>query len=297
MLEQANTLIFVFNMLPSSVQSRLPALQALRSASLSILSSRMRTVPIPGEKDTDEMVVASRKDSSIVEIQQMAPASLADRRVKGEAIDESTNNAAVALSGSGVKWRYAKQGSYMHHSASAEREDVVFSRKAYIDGLAYMLQALPDDLDEHESSVLRRALPEAVASPDEDATGATASQRQRALVAGPQTTPERSFLHHSVAGLVANIVLVAYLLLSVMMFLVRVGAQYERQHHLSRQLAARGLVLGARIYALSDGRVGRAMTDLAAWAVENVTGGIQDGIGQGLFMIERKRQEGEAHRK
>lgn len=32
------------------------------------------------------------------------------------------------------------------------------------------------------------------------------------------------------------------------------------------------------------------MSDLAAWVVEGIAGGVQDGIGQGLLVIEQRRK-------
>lgn len=190
----------------------------------------------------------------------------------------------------------------MQQAASRESADAGFARKSYIDGVAYMLQALPDDLDDHERAVIRQALPEACV-PRDPGQGYVMPPGQRAIgwhSDGPGR--KRPLLHRTVAVLVSGLVLAIHVLASLAIAAIRVGAQYERQYNITQQLMARGLVvatavgrhsvvISAKIYSLGDGRVGKAVADFASWWVESVTAGIQDGIGLGLYMIEQKRQE------
>lgn len=41
---------------------------------------------------------------------------------------------------------------------------------------------------------------------------------------------------------------------------------------------------------MGDGKVGKVVSDLAVWTLEGVTGGIHDGIGQGLLLIEQRQK-------
>lgn len=41
---------------------------------------------------------------------------------------------------------------------------------------------------------------------------------------------------------------------------------------------------------MSEGKLGKIMSDVAAWTVESVAGGVQDGIGQGLHLIEQRKK-------
>ncbi|KAI1505297.1 hypothetical protein F5X99DRAFT_368962 [Biscogniauxia marginata] len=305
-MEQQDMSIIMFNMLPTSVQSRLPALQSLRRpSSLSILPSRRRPVPPRPEPDVEEVAVSRGDDRAMVKLPPRAPAGLADPAV----INDETpilpvpppEERAAPIFMSGVKWRYATQGSCLHHSASREKEDPGFARKSYIDGVAYMLKALPDDLDDHESNVIRRALPNSCATAALDADGGVMMGPEQRSIGWRPSTQGKTLLHRAVAALVSSMVVLVHVFLSCAVVVIRVGAQYERQYSISQHLVSRGfvfatavgrhsVVLSGKICAMSDGRVGKALTDFAAWMVENITGGIQDGIGQGLYTIEQKRR-------
>ncbi|KAI5921586.1 hypothetical protein F4810DRAFT_677758 [Camillea tinctor] len=274
--EQQNMSIFMFNMLPTSVQSRLPALRSLRrSASLFILTSRRRDTTARSGPDVDE-VTMSRDDA--------VP-------IFPEPVSEEKTASTLP---SGVKWRYAAQGSYLHHSAAREKDDPGFARRSYIDGVAYILKSLPDDLDDHESRVIRQALPRSCAP------GSRALESPTHAVWQPPPSPDpgsRTLLRRGVAALVSSLVALLHVLLSLAVVLVRVGAQCERQYRISQHLVSwgfavghHGVVLSGKICAMSDGRVGRALAELAAWTVENVTAGIQDGIGQGRWAVEQKQE-------
>ncbi|KAI0014352.1 hypothetical protein F4779DRAFT_7131 [Xylariaceae sp. FL0662B] len=312
-MEQHDVPIEVLNMLPAAVQSRLPAFRLLhRSASLSILSSLRRStssrrrvdeevVVSSKAKDTNEVLVTSKEESSAVEMQTRGAASMVECKLErdspGPSAKYPTLDGHVANVDSGVKWRYAAQGSYMYHAASQERHDGEFARKAYIDGVAYLLRALPDDLDDHETGIIRRALPGA------DAGGTDPARLGWSPSPSSSTGSGKTLLRRVVQAATTCLIICAHLFLSVLVFLVRAGAHYEREYNVVQVLVARGLVfasavgrysvvLSAKVCAMSDGRVGRAVSDLTACAVENVTRGIQDGIGNGLVIIEQKEKMG-----
>ncbi|KAI0594957.1 hypothetical protein F4775DRAFT_571426 [Biscogniauxia sp. FL1348] len=314
--EQQNMAIIIFNMLPTSVQSRLPALQSFRrSASLSILSSRRRKASYRTESNVGEVTVSSDDDRAVFKVPPRASTGLAEPSVIDDEMPilpvpvPEERTAPILLSG--VKWRYATQGSYLHHSAAREKDDPGFARRSYIDGVAYMLKSLPDDLDDHETRVIRQALPSSCAAPaagsalDGNGNGNDAvfmgPGGQQRTNSGRPSDQGKTLLHRGVAALVSCMVVFLHLLMSCAVLLICAGAQYERQYSISQHIVSWGLVfatavgrysvvLGGKICAMGDGRVGRAMTELAAWTAENVTGGIQDGIGQGLSAIEQKRR-------
>ncbi|KAI0022701.1 hypothetical protein F4780DRAFT_163493 [Xylariomycetidae sp. FL0641] len=325
-MEQQDRLIVAFSFLPTSVQSRLSTLPSFgRSASLSILpSGRWRSAPAQGDGQesrvtTTDVPTTSNDEKAVVELPpsyEPTPRSLPGRRAQPGAAQDLEVQVQDRYFhpdfSCGINWRYANQGSHMQRSAFAEKDDADFARKSYIDGLAYMLQALPDDLDEHESTVLRRALPkpcahfEAATTESSGAPAVTAGSHHRqggqeGESAWRLLRMRGTFLQSAVAGLVAGLLMVVHLVLTATASAVRVGAQYERQYHFSQQLVSRGfvlatavgrhsVVLSAKICEMSDGWVGRLVSDLAAWTAESVTAGIQDGIGHGLVMIDQKRR-------
>lgn len=45
------------------------------------------------------------------------------------------------------------------------------------------------------------------------------------------------------------------------------------------------LAITAALYGMGNGKVGEILTELCRWVVEGVTGGIHDGIGEGLSIV------------
>ena len=50
-------------------------------------------------------------------------------------------------------------------------------------------------------------------------------------------------------------------------------------------LGKTGLGMTATIYGMGDGRVGQLITETAAWVIEGVTGGIHEGVGEGMVIL------------
>ncbi|KAI0870959.1 hypothetical protein GGS24DRAFT_473335 [Hypoxylon argillaceum] len=174
-----------------------------------------------------------------------------------------------------------------------KREDPAFSRKSYIDGVAYMLMALPDNLSDQETAAIREALPPPIAD-----IGLASDGNDR-MVGWRPPLENRTALQQCVAKFVAILVVLMHLMLSYAAVVVRVGAYYERKHNISQQIASKGfiiatavgrhsVVLSAKICAMKGGRVGKAVSSIASWTVESVTYGIQEGIGQGRMMVDTK---------
>ncbi|KAF3061203.1 hypothetical protein GL218_04089 [Daldinia childiae] len=281
-------------MLPTSVQSRLPALQSFRrSTSRYISPSRRRS--ITSQDDMEPVVIARRDANAIVELQTCtAAAGVANNRLAEDKPKPSGPDGRVMNTSSGVKWRYARQGSFLQQSASQETADLIFARKSYIDGVAYMLKALPDDMDEYEVSIIHRALPKSCAQ-----LGMNGQ-----IKGDPGWRPSdraKTFLHSAVQGFVTGLVIFIYLLLSFFAIVIRAGAYYERQYNISQHIISNSFVfattvgkqsgaLSEKISALSEGKLGKVMSDLATWTIESVAGGVQDGIGQGLQLIEQRQK-------
>ncbi|TGJ82989.1 hypothetical protein E0Z10_g5771 [Xylaria hypoxylon] len=269
----------VFDMLPMSVRSRIPAFKFLRrSDCLSIISSQR---PLTGG-NIEELVVTSHEENQVVQ-------------VNGTAVEAGTpvpmQGKEQALAPSGIRWRYAEQGMNIHRIACYDKEDPGFSRKSYIDGVAYMLMALPDDLSDKETATIREALPSCVAD-------AKLVNGRNGRAIGWKYPPEnQTFLQRCVANVVAIFVVLIHVALSYATVVVRVGAYYERKYNVSQQIVSRGfviattvgrhgVVLSSKICAMRNGRFGKVMSKIASWTIESITCGIQEGIGQGLMMID-----------
>ncbi|KAI1115364.1 hypothetical protein F5Y14DRAFT_411037 [Nemania sp. NC0429] len=193
-------------------------------------------------------------------------------------------------------------GMNIHRLAHVEKEgDPDFSRKSYIDGVTYALRALPEDLSDQETTMIRAALPPPITDMGPGRGRRVVRDRDGRAICWQAPPEHRTLLQRWVASCVAIFVVLVHLALSSMTVVVRVGAYYERKHHISQQIAGwgiviatavgrHGVVLSAKICSMKDGRVGRAlsstMSSIASWTVESVTYGIQEGIGQGRVMVD-----------
>ncbi|KAJ0289794.1 hypothetical protein COL940_001438 [Colletotrichum noveboracense] len=166
-----------------------------------------------------------------------------------------------------------------------------FERKAFIDGVEYILKALPGDLNDMEIDRLRASLPNNLRSPAGDRSNS------------PSRSPSgpRSILHRGVQTAVVNIFILIHLALPYIVLLIRLAARTEREYKLSERVVGSGMSFantvgsfGMRttgaLYNVGDGRVGQALTEAIAWTVEGVTGGLSEGVGEGLSIVGAKRQ-------
>jgi hypothetical protein len=197
---------------------------------------------------------------------------------------------------SGIRWNYARQGIHLvdhcagsGHPASDE-EDGAFERKAYIDGLTYLLRGLPGDLQLYEADQVRSALPAALISTPNVAA------HEGAMHAQARAARQRTILHRAVQTAVIYLIFFFHFMLPYLVLCFRFVVRLERKHKVSERLVGHGIALanaaGRRgvsltgsICRINDGRVGRALSELAAWTVDGVARGISDGVGEGLVIV------------
>lgn len=108
-----------------------------------------------------------------------------------------------------------------------------------------------------------------------------------------------SLLQRSVAATIIQLFILFQFLLPYLKYLLTSAYQYDRTHKISEKMVSRGIVtvdaLGksslavtGAIYGMGDGKIGQALTQTAAWMVEGVTGGVHDGVSEGLVMLGAK---------
>lgn len=206
--------------------------------------------------------------------------------------------------GSGVEWRCGRPGLELLISAVEESKntaairpgmsaphDPAFERRAYLDGVAYLLRGLPRDLDETEVSVLSRALPSTVAGVQPNARG---------QLAFPQYASDGdmkpSMLHNTTRMVVTRTIVWFCILWPYILFLLKWLAAYERKHRISDQVVAQGRALATAcgrwtvgmseaIVSKGDGRVGQALADAVAWTVHDMVAGVSEGVQDGLSRV------------
>jgi hypothetical protein len=168
------------------------------------------------------------------------------------------------------------------------------ARQLYIHSLTYLLRALPPDLTVEEVVSLQASLPpELIPAPKSAAE--TDQSRQYS-----QSNHSPSFLHKTLASTIIQLFILFQFVLPYLKYVLASAYQYERSHKLSEKFLTRSittvdtvgkhsLALTAAVYGIGDGKVGQVLTDIATWVVEGITGGIHDGLGEGLAIVGGKR--------
>ncbi|KAM0225297.1 hypothetical protein ACHAPA_000664 [Fusarium lateritium] len=280
----------VVGMLPTSLQS-VPIRFLRRSISFHALRrdvtiSGSQTKPRPlSEADVPDALNQPlhtdivKHDGRYVEPQELSPRPMSRVLYSEAPEDEPAMRAA-----SGVHWKFARQDG--GKPAIAE-EDVAFERKAFVDGVTYLLKALPQDLDEGELKRIQCALPDQVTQPDLALT--------RTDHISNQITPSqpRSIIHRGVQMTVVNLIFVLSFLAPYLLLLVRYAARLERKYKISEKLVGHGVEivnsigkqsasLTEAIGQMNDGKVAQALLEVFVWTVDGVTQGISDGIGESM---------------
>lgn len=185
-----------------------------------------------------------------------------------------------------------------------DTDDAVLGRKAYVDGLTYLLKSLPTDLNVHEAEQIRSALPGQVSQRWEEESRLERQQHQQQLGvddyygSGPGSPggyrrQHKSTVHRVVQALVLNAILLVHLVLPYLALLLRAAVSVERRYHMSETLIGHGVsavnVAGrqcarAAEVVLATASPGSDVSSTFAWAVEEITRGVSDGLGEGLLM-------------
>jgi hypothetical protein len=117
-----------------------------------------------------------------------------------------------------------------------------------------------------------------------------------------------SFLHRALATFIVEMFVLFQFLLPYINIFAAAAYKYERQNRISERVFASSMNtmdgimkstvrLGNSVCQMNDGKVGQALNDLICWWVRSVTGGIHQGVGEGLAVLGVERpykQEAEA---
>ena len=172
-----------------------------------------------------------------------------------------------------------------------------FSRQLYIHALTYLLRGLPSDLAPDEQMSIRGALPKGVVEPLQINS---INDYTRTSTTSPRQPP--SLLHKTLASTIVQIFILLQFILPYVKYLLATAYQYERTHRISEKflhhsldtvdsVGKHSLTLTGAIYGMVDGKVGQALTETATWLVEGITGGIHEGVGEGLNIITKKTED------
>lgn len=180
--------------------------------------------------------------------------------------------------------------------ASREDESEAFERKAYVDGVTYLLRGLPADLDEYETGLIRSALPSQLTSRE------VVLSRSGAVTPMAGSGLPKSIVHRLVQAIVLNIFLLAHFLLPYIVTILKSAAKVERKYKISEMIVGHGMDcfnaagkhcgrVAEVVLSASDGRPEQGVSGTFSWAVEEVTRGISDGVGEGFIVTRSKDSE------
>ncbi|PIG84595.1 hypothetical protein AARAC_002425 [Aspergillus arachidicola] len=197
---------------------------------------------------------------------------------------------------SGLRWNHVVPAfQFLQHAGvEAQRRDCDshLVRSLYMDALCYLLQALPTDLTYEETARIRKNLPGPVSN-------SLAVPSTAGFVNQPVHTrhpAERSYLHRLLASSIVHLFLLLQFLMPYLKIVLHRLYQFERSHRVTERvvsasldaadsLGKRSVSLGTTVLSLHDGKVGVAVSSLAAWWVEGIAGGIYEGIGEGMTIL------------
>lgn len=168
----------------------------------------------------------------------------------------------------------------------------------YIHSLTYLLRALPPDMTTEEQLSVRSSLPKGVVEPLGFAVEGGTSNTKLNL---PKRQP--SLLHRTLSTTIVQLFIFFQLIFPYIKNFVQSAYRYDREHKITEkvltqgvttvdEIGKRGITVTGAIYAMGNGRVGQVITESATWLVEGVSGGIHEGLGEGMAMMGGMRTPG-----
>jgi hypothetical protein len=193
---------------------------------------------------------------------------------------------------SGVKWKFAYGGSSLLNravqEASSPEQCPGLTRKLYVDGLLYLIGALPDDLSEDELLRIRRALP---AYTDEDLSERPSRELSQFTHGLNQSKSmeksSRSITYAASTGMTFYLMFLINLLLPYIQLLLAQMYRYERRYRISDRLVNNGINAGRKSSPYLERSCNMLIITLVfLWKqsllfAQDATEGIQDGVGRG----------------
>lgn len=179
-------------------------------------------------------------------------------------------------------------------------------RRAYVQGLAWLLQGLPQDLDEIERADLRRAIPPQLVGCETDqhriGGGGPNSRRLGAPSQGrgdDAGTDGRSFIRRVIAALIVQIFVPLQWLWACFVALLARAVYLERKYQVAELVLKHSGELGytmgrssvrlsGMIYNHGGARVGAVLTDAVAYVAEGVFKGVSDGLREACLALKER---------
>lgn len=261
--------------LPSVLHSRIP-----------LLASVQRTISNYGNRSTNlvgEVLVRSAHGNTDLEVEGRRMELAKSNQEKLATAEEGhPSEDGTPYNESFLKPSPTRIGSQLLNAAAVEchhqdPQSQAFARQLHINGMAYLLQGLPQDLTDQEILHLRCALPQSLErSPH---SGNTSSKSRKP-----------SILHRGIATAVLILCLILRLTLPYIKYFLAVAYNYERSHHVRENALALSMNLVDHFGKIGVGVMGTAannklMVDVITYCVEGICGGLNEGLGEGTRLI------------
>ncbi|KAL4809229.1 hypothetical protein BDV18DRAFT_156986 [Aspergillus unguis] len=201
---------------------------------------------------------------------------------------------------SGLRWNRVNPALNLLRHAGYEAQqpncESRLVRSLFLDSLAYLLSALPEDLTSEEASTLRGSLPESLKqslAPSLE-SGISASHQ---ITDSESTAPgQRSYLHRLLAATIIYFCILLQFLMPYIKDVLYHLYRYDRAHrvtervtgltlYVAEKVGRGGVNLGNVVLSMYDGRPGSAVSGAAGWWLEGVAGGIYEGLGEGMAIL------------
>lgn len=176
-------------------------------------------------------------------------------------------------------------------------------RRAYVQGLAWLLQGLPQDLDEQERQDLTRSMPSHLLQGGEMDRNRGhrrlgPSQRTGRRRSRRSDDDGRSFIQRAVAALIVQLIgpmqIIWAYLLTLLSHAIYLERKYKVTEHVVKHSGELGYTMGKNgvklsgvIYHNGGARVGAVLTDAVAYVADGVVKGISDGIKEACLELEK----------
>ncbi|KAF2739798.1 hypothetical protein EJ04DRAFT_426171 [Polyplosphaeria fusca] len=305
----------LFTVLPLVVQNRIPKIPSLRR-SISDLRGRGNQGKggAPVSPHTPPPRYTSQDGVSTHSADSIESSDAESINVRDETSDRPVSSSSFlppfpfSEAESGIAWKYANQGASISLLTQAYQESNalarnvhdasgVLTRQLYLHGMSYLLRGLPEDLTQEETLSLQAAMPAEMLALNNDGNAKAlvpASRNATARTNEPEQPP--SILHRMTAAVVFQTFLLGQLLLPYIKLFIGHAYRWEQEHRFTRkllngsittvdELGRRTVQLSQTVCQMNDGKVGQAINDVTLWWVQGLTGGIQQGVSEGIVVV------------
>jgi hypothetical protein len=183
-------------------------------------------------------------------------------------------------------------------SSDLENSSPALIRQLYVHGITYLLRGLPNNLSSEEKMTVSSAVPEEVVALRTVKFQSTdVIHVKSSVVFDPKSGKYQkpSILHRALAAMIVQMFLIVQFLLPYIKVFLAAAYRYERQHRISERVLSssintmdgamkKSMELSNTVCRMNDGKVGQALNELAVWWIRGVTGGIHDGVAEGLVI-------------